>query len=175
LINASGAAVIRGVISTVSKREDFYDAFGRWYWGNVHISVRPENKLGFFDKLVGLDSEIIYSERVVVPAFSTTIRTRYPVLQLNFCRTFTTALSEGVEFTNNLGQLVWRTGYAPTTETIVSLHYSTYPVWRVIDYPHVFREAATRNGRRTTPLGTPRQLPIQAKMKLDFIPDEEMR
>jgi hypothetical protein len=175
LINTTGAAVIRGLVSGVSKKEDYYDVFGHWYWGTVKMTVRPENKLGFFDKLVGLDSELVYYERLELAAGQTTIPTRYPVIQLNHAQSLTTTFREGVEVTNNLGQLSWRTASVPTTASVIAVHYTTYPVWRVIDYPHVYREAATRQGRNTTPLGTPRQLPIQAKMKLDFVPDGDMR
>jgi hypothetical protein len=175
LLNTTGAAVIRGIVSSVSKKEDYYDVFGHWYWGTVSITVRPENKLGFFDKLVALDSEIIYYERIEAPAGVVNIRTRYPVVELNHAQTLTSTLRLGAEVDVNLGQLSWRTGAVPTTSTVLSVHYTTYPVWRVIDYPHVYRESATRQGRRSTPMGTPRQLPIQAKMKLDFVPDGDMR
>jgi hypothetical protein len=175
LINISNAAVVRGFVSSVTRKEDYYDVFGRWYWGTVSITVRPENKLGFFDKLVGLDSEIVFYERIEVPAGQTNITTRYPVVELNHVQTLTTTLRQGIEVDTNLGQLYWRPGYVPTTATVIALHYTTYPVWRVIDHPHVYRESAVRQGRRTTPMGTPRQLPIQARMKLDFVPDGEVR
>ena len=175
IITVGKAPVIRGFISSVTRREDFYDLMGHWYWGTVKVTVRPENRLGFFDKLIGLDSEIVYYERVEVPAGSLTIPTRYPVIELNHVQTLTTALTEGVQFRNNVGALTWQPGYVPATSIMLAVHYTTYPVWQVIDYPHAYREAATRTPRRTTPLGTPRTLPIQAKMKLDFVPDGEVR
>lgn len=175
IITTRNAPVIRGFISSVTRKEDFYDVFGHWFWGTVKITVRPENRLGFFDKLIGLDSEIVFSERVEVPAGSTILKTRYPVIQLNHAQTLTTVLREGVAFRNNLGTLTWLAGYVPNEPITVAVHYTTYPMWQVIDYPHAYREAAVRVPNRTTPLGTPRSLPIQAKMKLDFIPDGEVR
>lgn len=175
IITTRNAPVIRGFISSVTRKEDFYDVFGHWFWGAVKITVRPENKLGFFDKLIGLDSEIVFSERVEVPAGAAILKTRYPVIQLNHAQTITTTFREGVELRNNLGALTWRPGYVPTVAQTMSVHYTTYPIWQVIDYPHAYRETAVRVPNRTTPLGTPRALPIQAKMKLDFIPDAEVR
>lgn len=172
IIATDGAAVIRGVVARAGARADIYDQLGRWMWGDLFVSVRPENKLGYYDRLVGLDAEIPFPETVVVEEGSTSVPLRYLTTGVNLLRSLTTVYRQGVHFRLEAGRVMWLPGEEPSERTILTAHYLTHPTWRVIEHPHIIRETARRRGggRRTTPHGTPTALPLQAQIKLEFLP-----
>jgi len=177
IINRSGAAVIRGAIQRVTQAQEFYDVLGNWARGTMMVTVRSENKLGYYDRLVNIDSEVAYSQKVVVGATPTAnIVLRYPAISINNVQAApvagSTRYAQGTDFVAVNGELEWVAGRGPATGARLSVHYLMHPTWLVADVPHVLRESARRRDHKpqTTPLGNPTPLPLQASVRLEFLP-----
>ena len=167
------AAIIRGVSAAITARTDPYDAFGNWVWGEQLLTVRKENRLGFWDRLVALNALQAYPDSAVVAAGQTTVPTRYKVHSVNLLRSFTRIFYQEEHFTVNTGVITWLPGNVPTTETRLSIHYLMHPTWTVVDHPHADRLITRRDtAELETPFGTPTQLPIRAKIKLQYLTDK---
>lgn len=189
IIDDEGAAVIRTLFTRSTHITDPYDLLGTWVRGSIFVTVRPENKIGYYDKLVNLDAEICYSEVVEInladdPNLVSPIRFRYRATQVNTLETTTTRYRQNVDFDlTNDGNINW-TADIPTPDTSIdsdntkiklSVHYLTHPAWLIVEYPHVFRETPARSKVKvkTTPFGTPTAHPIQALARLEFLPKTE--
>lgn len=165
-------AVIRGVIQRVTRAQELYDVLGNWVRGSMMVSVRGENRLGYYDRLVNLDSMIVFSEVVTVGA-AQALPLRYTPIEVNNIQDVSgTRYEQGVDFTTTDGAVVWNTGAGPVEGTRVGVHYLTHPVWVVMNHPHVLREIQTRpfGVTRETPTGNTTVLPIQASVRLEFLP-----
>jgi len=173
ILARDGAAVIRGVIQRVTQAQDFYDVLGNWVRGTMAVTVRPENKIGYYDRLVNFDSEVPYSELVEQGSDTTVaIRLRYLATDVTTVRSESTRYEQGNDFCVEKGRIKWKPGKAPSVGTRLSVHYLMHPTWLVIDHPHVLRGIQRRRKIKvkTTPIGTPVQLPIQASVRLEFLP-----
>lgn len=178
ILAKDGAAVIRGVIQRVTQAQDFYDVLGNWVRGTMQVTVRPENKIGYYDRLVNLDSEVPYSQIIV------TLADPFVLVPLRYLATGVNAMfdatglryEQGEDFTVKDGQICWFSGKAPVVGTRLSVHYLCHPTWLVIDHPHVLREVQRRRKQnpRVSPLGNPTPLPIQASVRLEFLPAREI-
>lgn len=174
-----GASVIRGIMVGLNHRDDEFNKLGIWRFGEGLVTVRPQNVLAYNDRLVDLDSEIAFSEVLEVTYQQNQVvqpTTRYPVLALNHALD-----NRGVTYRQGAdlilspkGELRWRSGHAPVAKTRVTLSYLCHAHWRVMDQPHVMRrtQVLTKTKQPTTPLGTPRALPIQAQIKLEQMTEE---
>lgn len=175
------AAVIRGVVARVQLHTTLIDPVGRWVSGVMQVTVRPENRLGYFDRLIAIDSEVPFNERISAPtaeADGTGLSSlRYLATEINLVRSLTTVYRAGADFDLIAGRLRWYSGRVPAPDTTLSVHYHTHPSWRVVDHPHAVREI----GRRGHPAGggvlsaartaaDPTPLPIQALVQLEFLP-----
>lgn len=169
----AGAVVIRGVIGRSNQTEDFYDPLGRWRWGKMFCTVRYENRLAYHDRLVNLDSTIVHSEQILVPARATTLTTRYPVVSVDYLMTNGGPFDLGTSISVDSGVVTFTT--PPVSSTRMSVRYHTHPVWLVTDIPHAIREVsrrfpATGAAGVFTPVGTVTRLPIMAQIELEMIP-----
>lgn len=185
LVEQYSASVIRGVLYGASKRDEPYNTIGPWAFGKGMVTVRPDNVLAYYDRLVDLDSEIAYSEVITLtaagrPAVVEAPRTRFPVLSLNRAITESgTVIAQGNNAADlrltHTGALEWVTpAQAPRAGTRVALHYLCHAHWRVMDHPHVIRRTQTRIKVKqpTTPLGSPVALPLQAAIQLEQLTEE---
>lgn len=171
ILAVDGAAVIRGVISKATQNADLYDVLGRWTWGTMLVTVRPENKIGYFDRLVNLDAEMVFFETVTAQAGQATLPLKYHAVGVNMIRSLNRIYQEGQDFVVKNGVVSWFPSQVPQIATILSVHYLIHPSWRVTDHPHVIRETATRRKvKAISPLGTPTALPIQGHIRLEFLP-----
>lgn len=172
VVRTNGAAVIEGILQRATRAQDFYDVLGNWVRGTMMVSVRPENKLGYFDRLINLDSTMVADDVVTVTGPTDRITVRQPIISINGVFSLSDRYEEDVDFTvDPLLGLSWLPGRAPATGTRLSVHYLTYPAWLVIDHPHVLRESKKRLkvANRTTPRGTPVQAPLQATVRLEYL------
>ena len=174
----NGAALIRGIVGKSHHIEEFYDPLGRWRWGKMFVAVRPENRIGFHDRLVNLDSIIVHSESVIVEANSAVVPTRYTVIDLTMMRSLTTVYSSATDYTIVNGVITLDPTVIPTEDTRLSVHYTTHPTWLVTDSPHAIRETSRRipapgSTGAYTPLGTVTALPLLAQIELEMIPIED--
>jgi hypothetical protein len=173
-----GAAVIRGLMQKVTQAQDFYDRLGNWVRGTQMLTVRPENKIGYYDRLVCLDQEINYSEIIVQGADPTAaLKLRYLATAVNIIRSETTRYEQGSDFDVVDGKVVWiSVSGAPAANTRLSVHYLTHPTYLVIDHPHVMRGTQKRrkSAPLATPFGNPVALPIQAAIRLEFLQADDI-
>ena len=185
IIEDSNAMVIRGIITNVMNQYDTLDRLTNWQSGKLSLTVRSENKLALYDRIVVLDPEIVYSE--VVVADGTALidigrdqnQVRYPVTGINHISGHApdtdapVAYEHGTDYAaNDVGQIEWISGREPVAETRLALHYHCHPVFLVVEHPHVLRSTLKKFKIQTTktPRGNPQPLPIQAVVQYEFMP-----
>lgn len=189
IIEDSGAMIIRGIISNVMSQYDHTDRLTNWQSGKLSLTVRHQNKLGLYDKVVVLNPEIVYSQ-VIVADGSNLIevgrnpgQVRYPITGVNHASGHVPEATEPVQYKHgadyqatNLGQLEWLAGRAPAVDTRLALHYNCHPTFLVTEHPHVLRSTLKKfkvsPADLQTPLGDPKPLPIQAVMQYEFLPTQ---
>jgi hypothetical protein len=191
-----GAAVIRTLFTRSTHITDPYDLLGTWTRGSMFVTVRPENKIGYYDRLVNLDAEVCYTELIEIDldvnATAQTgvtinaglvdpIRLRYRATAVNRVDTVTAQYRGSEHFLlTDTGDIDWIAD-VPTPDTSrdidnsilrFSVHYNMHPTWLIVEHPHVFRETPARKKvrNRVTPFGTPTAHPIQALARLEFLP-----
>lgn len=184
IVAEHGGAVIRGLMIGVERRDLDYGKLGPWVWGSALVTVRPQNVLGRWDRLVDLDSEMAFTEVVAVTytgAIPDPLATRYPVIAVDAILAYDGTASgiryrQNVEFSLDVhGVIRWRDGYWPPNNTRVAIHYLVHQHWRVMEQPHAMRRTQQfiRQGAAiTTPQGTPTALPIQALIRLEYLTED---
>lgn len=164
----STASVILGIVSGIYSKDNPYDAVTKRLEGKIQVTVRPENRIGFYDRLANLDATITYAQ--IAKADGTVyLPTRYPVIDVNLLRDVSTVYTKGTDFTLNAGQIQFAT--APTEDTVFSVHYLTYPHWRVMEHPHATRITLRKYkaDKTTVPTGDPVDLPLQAVCQYEWL------
>ena len=174
LVDDNNAAVVRGVVTAITREVEDYDRLGPWVFGSAMVTTRHENKLGHYDKLISLDSELNYTEIITIGDTPTDdLPTRYKATVVNFLMDADgKRFVEGEEFElSPEGQIRWLTGQNPPAETRLSVHYLMHPTWLIWEHPHAFRETLEKFKKATTvaPAGDPQALPVQALMRLEFL------
>lgn len=173
LIARDSSMVIRGLITGQGTQPNPWDRLSRWVPGNAMLTVRPENKLGFYDRLVDLESQMAYSEYVEATGTSTQ-PLRYPATAVNLVRSLGHEyVPDGDYQVTDAGELLWAAGVAPAAGVRLAIHYLCHPTWLVVEYPHVARvtNILQKVPAPVSPAGDPRDLPLQAVIRLDFLPD----
>jgi hypothetical protein len=161
------SVVIRGIMSGIMTQYQGYDILGARLEGTAAVSVRYENKLGYYDRLINLDATIAYVQ-ILESDGSLNLETRYVARQVNLLRSATKVYVEDTDFTVTNGMVQWISGQEPGSSERLAIHYLTHPVWRIIEHPH---------GMRLTPVkfkgteDTPTELPVQGIAKYEFLLD----
>lgn len=178
IIEDSGAMLIRGILTNAAAQYDAQDRLGNWQSGTMSLTVRHQNKLGLYDRLVVLWPEIVFSE-VVEADGTTALPARYLVTGVNKVQGYSEGsavdYAAGTHYERNAeGGLTWYSGQEPADGDRVALHYTCHPTFLVVEHPHVIRSTLkkfkTSPAGLTTPLGDANPLPIQAVVKYDFLP-----
>lgn len=179
------AAAIYAIMSGITEQKHPYDPIGSRITGQNVATVRAENKLGYYDRITNLDSLIVYSELLDALDPTLPLKTRYPIVRVNLLRSFTTVF-QGVDTPtptsgdfslSSDGDILWNTANSgasiPKKDEILGIHYLCHPTWLVMEYPHAIRLTPTKFKQKkpTAPAGTPTELPIQARIQLEFLPD----
>jgi len=170
LIQDSGGSVIRGYMRDLSKSTDPVDALGNWESGDTRLTVRYGNKLGYYDRITSLDSNIVYAE-IKEADGSETLDLRYPTSYVSLLRSVDTVYKRDTDYFLEKGRIKWYPGKAPAAEKRLSAHYFCHPRWLVMDHPHSFRTAqvAYKVANPRTPTGDPAGLPSQAMLRYEFL------
>lgn len=170
LVSASGGMLIRGIITGITNREDNLDVISRRTEGMAALTVRSENKLGYYDKITTLDGEIAYSE-ILIADGTQILSTRYPVVAMNNLQSVSQSYKVGVDFGTEKGVLTWLPGREPASGVRLSAHYLCHPVWLVVEHPHSARITLRKfkTAVLASPTGTARQLPVQALIRYHFL------
>ena len=162
------AAVIMGIMSGLTSKELNYEQVLRRLEGQAILTVRHENRLGYHDKIVNLDSMIVYSQILKADGTSTTT-TRYPIAQLNLLRSEDTVYVEGTDFNVVTGDIIWEAGKEPASDARLAAHYHCHPTWVVEEHPLATRVTPVKF-KTLSPVGDQRQLPIHSVIKYEFLP-----
>jgi len=162
------AAVIRGIMSGITNKKEAYDQALPRLEGMLNATVRAENKLGYYDRLINLDSTVVYSQVYDYKVASPTTKLRYPVRLINLLRTVSKVYVEGTDYTLAGGDIVWVSGKEPAVGDRLAIHYLTHPTWRVIEHPHALRLTSVKS-KTESKAGNPIPLPVQAMCKLEYL------
>ncbi len=165
-----GAVIIRGIMTGISAFANAVDKIGPWEEGMAMVTVRQENKLGFYDKLVNLDSDIAYNQ-VIKSGTGAALKTRYPVVGVNYLASVSKVFQQGLDFDVTAGGIVWLAGKAPAEKTVLTLHYLVHPTWIIVAHPRSVRVATIKRKQKVpdSPMGSAVPLPVQAMVKYDFL------
>ncbi len=181
MIDEDGACVIRALVQRIPVDQQPYTPLGPWRTGELHATVRPENKIGYYDRFVLLDSVITYDELIDISGdqdstVSFDMHLRYRAVNVTGVFTLTQRFNQGADFeVTDQGVIRWYPDCAPVGER-VSVHYTTHPAFLILNRPHSMRQSAVYRkpkGKRLTPLGDPQELPLQAHLMLEFLRDKK--
>ena len=169
------AGVIEGLLTGISTENEAYGELGKRLMGMSMLTVRSQNKLGYHDKIVNLDSLIVFSQ-VLDPITNLDVptETRYPIHQINVLRTQTKTFSAPGDFDLTDGKIVWNTSSSnlPGSTEPLGVHYLCHPTWLVVEHPHATRmtPVTSKVPKPQTPAGDYIDLPIQATIQYEFLP-----
>ena len=174
VISRYEAGVIRGIMTQGTAEFDPYNKVGNWRDGQMMLTVRPENRLGYYDRLVNLDSEMVYAETLDAgPATEDSLNLRYDCVRINLLRSIDTVYEPTLDFTLELGNVKWLPGRQPAEGTRLMAHYYTFPVWLITEHPHVVRGTLLKFKKPrvdlTSPQGDQVALPVQALIRYEFL------
>jgi hypothetical protein len=166
---AADAAVVRAVMTGITATKQPYQDIGPRLEGQLMVTMRAENKLAYYDRIVNLDAVAVYAQ-IVTMGDGDTVPLRYPAVHVNLLRSESQIFTEGTDFTVAGGVVTFGAGTV-ATDTRLVCHYLVHPSWRIIEHPHNVRltPVTTKTSRPATPSGDPSDLPVQAVAKLEFL------
>lgn len=174
LVTRNKAMVIRGLTMGMSEQPNMFAVLGKWALGSVMVTVRPENKLGYYDRLIYLDDVIPFSELLEMGS-TDTLKLKYPAETINGLISETKAYNNSDVVLQD-GNVKWLPGRAPPKGTRLSINYLYHPVFIVLEFVHLIRTIPFRNkkplAKRMTPIGDTMRLPIQVVARLEHLPLE---
>lgn len=170
----SPGVVIRALITSVARSETAYSNMGDWIFGSFNLTVRPTNKIGYYDRITCLDAEMVYSQIVHITTKTGPVSLRFPATKVSYCRTTERLYEEGADFElDEQGRMLFTAGRRPAFQSRVSVHYHHHPQFIVQEHVNAFRESIKRSkveiATRQTPLGNIQHLPIRAMARLEFL------
>jgi hypothetical protein len=167
VIVGSTGAVIRGIVSGITNKYVPYDQVIARLEGTSMLTVRAENKLGYYDRICNLDATIAYCQLKDAGSGST-LSMRYPIRDINLLRSASAVFVVDTDFTIVAGNIVWESGRAPASGTQLVCHYLTHPYWRVVDHPHAARLTPVKF---KSAVDVPQPLPVSAVLKYEWMLD----
>ena len=181
IVTDSGAMLIRGIVTSVANNPDTLDRLGHWERGSLNLTVRAQNKVGLYDRVVVLDPEIVFSE-VRVADGTDELTTRYLVTGVNHMHGATVGgtlveYEAGVDYERSEdGGVIWYPSKEPALDTRIAIHYTCHPTFLIYEHPHVVRTTLLKFKKSPadlkTPLGDATPLPIQAAVRYEFLPSK---
>ena len=115
---------------------------GDWVLGKVKITSQAGSNLGFRDRITSLDSQITFSELLIVGRND---KTRYNILAVEHVAIKGQELFEGTDFDIVSGQIVF-TPDLPA-DSIVTVRYICHPRWVILDALHEIRDTTLQSGK----------------------------
>lgn len=101
---ANHASVIRAIQTSLTERPDTLDRQGRWIAGETVVTVRHENQIGYWDRLVNLDAQMVFAE-LLTAGGSLVLPGRYLITGVNILRSRATVYRPDVDFGLELGRI----------------------------------------------------------------------
>ena len=177
---------IQALMLQFDKKTSIFERFGLYQEGAVQLTTEPQHRLGYRDSIEMLDSVMSFNELLVkgdrrgrrsaLPEGVDSARFRIINLTKILYRDKAgklLGLERNVHYEiTDEGWIQWLPSGRRSVpdETVVSVHYDFHPVFLVLSWMHVTRDAVT--GRKAK-LDQPRviSLPVQAMAKLLFLVD----
>jgi hypothetical protein len=170
-LERANAVVIRGLMTSLETEPDSFRVLGNWVFGTSRLTVRPANKLSYYDRIISLDESMTFSE-VVKYDGGATLKTRYGVIAINVLRTQTQQYGED-DVQIVAGAITWKAGKAPVSGTRVAINYLCHPVWVVTNHLHVARTSLAKFRKQPAALQTPEgdaiAMPVQSMVRLEYL------
>ena len=162
------AGVIRCIMSGITNKREPYDHVLPRLEGVTNATARWENKLGYYDRLVNLDSTVVYAQIVEYEGGASTAL-RYRARGINLLRSESKVYEPETDYVlDGTGDIIWVSGNEPPAEERLVAHYICHPTWRVIEHPHSLRLSPVAF-KTTIAGGEPKPLPVQAVCKLEYL------
>jgi hypothetical protein len=176
---------IRAHMAAFDRNTKIYEKMGMWIEGATSVTVEPQYRLHYRDRIEMLDSLMPFNE-LLLKGNRRGIRSKLPsgvdsaryrivnVTKLAFKPTPTSdpvTLELGFHYeVSDDGWVRWLTAGDNTISdgTRFSVLYDFHPIYQVISHPHVLRDDV--RGKKQ-PADTAYSLPVQAACKLDFLID----
>lgn len=177
-LNEAGDAVLIYVLMTSMTQDvQVFEKFGEWVMGMSRVTTQPQNKLGYRDRLIAVDSVMTWAQIIeydgssVIPVTGERKKSglRYPFVAVNQLRSLAKVFRQGVDFQlTSDGEIEWLGSAAPASGTRLSLHGTIHPVWIVMDHVNAYRDThvAGAGGLSNQQF---RRMPVHAVAKLDFL------
>jgi hypothetical protein len=174
------AVLIRGIMTQATQDPQIFERFGEWVFGTIRVTVQPENKLSYWDRLTCVDAVMAWSQIIEADGSAFVAVTggvsgtsgglRYPAVTINLLRSVERIYEQYIDYMiNETGGITWVTT-APSDGTLLSIHYTIHPVFRVLDHVYAFRNTLVSKKRQATDdAAQVTELPIHAMAKLDFL------
>jgi hypothetical protein len=175
ILEKEQAVIIKGITTSVERTQETYSQIGEWISGSVWVTVRRENHVGHYDRMVWLDADIPYTEIVIVGEDPLApLGLRYPATAIELLRTVDRVYEEDSEYVLNSQGLV---EFVPSTVIAagdrLAVHYLHHPVALVWDHSHIFRQNLNFKKKRPSeaiaPEGDPLPQPIQVMARLEYL------
>jgi hypothetical protein len=183
VVHPNGKAIqIYVLMTSMTQDVEVFEKFGEWVFGTARATTQPENKLGYRDRLVPVESEmtwmqvIEYDGATTIPIVGRKRKNglRYPVVSLDELRSVDTNFKLGGDFDLSPdGEIVWRFGRAPAAGTRLSFHGTINPPWIILDHVNTYRDTLLTKGGTRLEGQQAEKLPVQAVVKLEFLVEQE--
>lgn len=170
LVDDNGALLIRAMVVNITAVTQPWEQTGKWVSGTMMATVRAENKIGYYDRITLLDPQIVYTE-VVEYSTGAQVPLRYRTTGVNLLRSVDRVFEPEADYIVTAdGELQWMPGKEPGAVRL-SAHYLCHPAFIVVEHPHVIRMTSRKLKTKNlvTPTGNPRDLPLQAMLRYDFL------
>lgn len=171
ILEKAKAVVIRGLTTGIGVQPDIFQTLGKWALGSTLLTVRPNNRVGYFDRIIQLDVVEPFSE-VIDTDGSSVIQTRYPVHSLNFIASLAAEFGDDEITLFDDGTLGWKAGSIPEAGTRITIHYMHHPVWVVMEFVNANRTSLVKFKKNVveTPAGDTQHLPVRVMLRREYLP-----
>lgn len=175
--DAEDAVQIYVLMTSLTQDTQIFERHGDWVFGTAKATTQPGNHLGYRDRLVAVESEMVWSQ-VIDFAGGTTIPVkgnrsiaglRYPMTKINHLRSLVTEYRAGRDFAlASDGSITWTTT-PPASGTRLSVHGLFHPHWQVVEHVNAYRDTQLAGGSPSLTDQRFQKLPIHAMIKFDFL------
>jgi len=178
VLNKVGDGVqIYVLMTSMTQDVQVFEKFGEWVMGMGKVSTQHQNKLGYRDRLVSVESEMTWAQIIefdgsaTIPVVGERNKRglRYPFIRVHQFRSLAKVFRAGVDYNlTTTGTIEWLGSAAPAAGTRLALHGTIHPVWIVMDHVNAYRDTQLAGGGGISAQKF-RRLPVHAVAKLDFL------
>ena len=177
-LNPEGNAVqIYVLMTSLTQDIQIFEKFGEWVFGTARATTQAPNRLGYGDRLIAVESEMVWSQIIeyaggtTIPIVGALKKTglRYPFTGVHHFRSLSTVYRAGVDYAlTSQGAIEWLSS-RPASGTRLSIHGRVHPHWVVLEHVNTYRDTRVAGGTTALSDQVHVQLPVQMMCKLDFL------